>query len=152
MKLYEMQTIAEKNRKTLILAKCSYVCFAGGKVRFIKQEEVGAWGWCLYPFDGYFRALKDLDHESNDIAWCISADNIGETEVDADCITITDDDIIIKYVDIPVNEPLFIAASYDGKIVVESCYGDGYLVNGTKWYTCIEEALGEIEDYENNQD
>lgn len=152
MKLYEIQTIAEKNHKTLVLTKCSYICFAGGKIRYIRAKEVGAWGWCLYRFDKYFRALKDADHESNDINWCIDIDSISEIEVDADCITITDDDIIIKYVDIPVNEPLFIGASYDGKVIVESCYGDGYLVNGTKWYTCIEEAMSVIEDYEDNQD
>ena len=152
MKLYEIKTIAEKNHKCLVLADCSYVCFAGGKIRFIKQEEVGAWGWCLYPHDGYMNALQDLNHESNSVTWHINSDNIGDTEIDADCITITDDDIIVRYAELPVNEPLFIAASYDGKVVVESTYGDGFLMNGHKWYTCEEEAFGAIEDYENSQD
>jgi len=156
MKLYEIKTIAEKNRKTLILANCSYICFAGGKIRRVKQEDVNAWGWCLYPYHGYMEALTDLNHESHDVEWHIDSDNISDTEIDADCITITDDDIIIKYVELPVNEPMTLDTSFDGKVFVETCYGDGYIVhkaNGdTAWYTCEEEAMGYLEDYENNQD
>ena len=49
-----------------------------------------------------------------------------------------------------------VATSFDGKVVVEICYGDGYIVhkeNGdTTWYTCEEEAVGYLENYEDNQD
>ena len=156
MKLYEIQTIAEKNHKTLVFADCSYVCFAGGKVRFIKQEEVGVWGWYVNPYDQYMTALKDFYHESNDVQWHIDSNSISDTEIDADCITITDDDIIVKYAELPVNEPMTVAASFDGKVLIETCYGDGYIVhkeNGdTAWYTCEEEAMGYLEDYEDNQD
>lgn len=154
MKFYEIKSIAEKNRKCLVLANCSYVCFAGGKIRLVKQEEVGAWGWCLYPFDKYMEALKDLSHMSNDVEWRINSDNISDVEIDADCITITDDDIIVKYVELPVNEPMTVEVSFDSKVIVETCYGDGCIVhkeNGdTAWYTCEEEAVGYLEDYEDN--
>lgn len=154
MKLYEIQTIAEKNHKTLVLADCSYVCFAGGKVSFIKQEDVNAWGWYINPHDKYMTALKDFYYESNDIEWHIDIDSISDTEIDADDITITDNDIIVKYAELPVNEPMTVAVSFDGKVVIETCYGDGYIVhkeNGdTKWYTCEEEAMGYLEDYEDN--
>lgn len=156
MKFYEIKSIAEKNRKCLVLANCSYICFAGGKIRLVKQEEVGAWGWCLYPFDKYMEALKDVNHMSNDIEWRIDSDNISDVEIDADYITITDDDIIVKYVELPVNEPMTIEVSFDSKVIVETCYGDGYIVhkeNGdTAWYTCEEEAVGYLEDYEDNLD
>lgn len=156
MKFYEIKSIAEKNRKCLVLANCSYVCFAGGKIRLVKQEEVGARGWCLYPFDKYMEALKDLNHMSNDVEWRIDSDNISDVEIDADYITITDDDIIVKYVELPVNEPMTIEVSFDSKVIVETCYGDGYIVhkeNGdTAWYTCEEEAVGYLEDYEDNLD
>lgn len=156
MKFYEIKSIAEKNRKSLVLANCTYICFAGGKIRLVKKEDVGAWGWCLYPFDKYMEALTDINHMSNDVEWRIDSDNISDVEIDADYITITDDDIIIKYVELPVNEPMTIATSFDGKASVETCYGDGYIVhkvNGdTAWYTCEEEAVGYIEDYEDNLD
>lgn len=156
MKFYEIKSIAEKNHKSLVLANCSYICFAGGKIRHIKQEAVGAWGWYVNPRDKYMTALKDLSHESTYINWCIDSDNIWDTEIDADTITITDNDIIVRYAELPVNEPMRIAASYDDKVSVETCYGDGYIVhdeNGdTKWYTCENEAMGYLEDYENNQD
>ena len=156
MKFYEIKSIAEKNHKSLVLANCSYICFAGGRIRRVKQEGVGAWGWCLYPHDGYMVALSDINHESNDVEWRIDSDNISDVEIDADCITIKRDDIIVKYVELPVNEPMTIATSFDGKASVETCYGDGYIVhkvNGdTAWYTCEEEAVGYIEDYEDNQD
>lgn len=156
MKLYEMQIIAEKNCKSLILADCSYICFAGGKVRRIKTEDVGAWGWCLYCCDTFLVPLKDLSHESHNIEWYIDIDSISEIEVDADSITITDDDIIIKYVEIPVNEPVQVAASYDGKVTVNTCYGDGYIVHkqsgDTVWHYTEDDAMDYIKDYENNQD
>ena len=156
MKLCEIQTIAEKNRKALVFANCSYMCFAGGRVRSVKQEEVGAWGWYVNPHDRYMTALKDLNHESNDIEWHIDSYAVDSTEIDADCITITDDDIIVKYAELPVNEPMTVAVSFDGKVIIETCYGDGYIVhkeNGdTAWYTCEKEAMGYLEDYEDNQD
>ncbi len=156
MKFYEIKSIAEKNHKCLVLANCSYICFAGGKIRRVKQEDVNAWGWCLYPYNRYMEALTDLNHESNNVKWRIDSDNISDTEIDADCITITDDDIIVKYVELPVNEPMIIEVSFDSKVIVETCYGDGYIVhkeNGdTAWYTCEEEAVGYLEDYEENQD
>lgn len=156
MKLYEIQTVAEKNCKNLVLADCSYICYAGGKIRRVKQEDVGAWGWCLYLCDTFLVPLKDLDHEGNNIEWYIDIDSINEIEINAECITITDDDIIVKYAEIPINEPMQIAVSYDGKVTVETCYGDGYIVhkkNGkTVWHYCEDEAMGYIEDYENNQD
>ena len=157
MKFYEIKSIAEKNHKHLVLSNCSYICFAGGKIRRVKQEDVNAWGWCLYPYDKYMTALIDLNHESHDVEWRIDSDNISDIEIDADCIIITDDDdIIVKYVELPVNEPMTIAVSFDGKVVVETCYGDGYIVhkeNGdTAWYTCEEKAVGYLEDYEDNLD
>lgn len=155
MKFYEIKSIAEKNHKSLVLANCSYVCFAGGRVRYIKQKDVGAGGWCLYPHNRYMVALSDINHESNDIEWRINSDNISDVEIDADCITITDDDIIVKSVELPVNEPMTIVTSFDSKVFVETCCGDGYIVhkvNGdTVWCTCEEEAVGYIEDYEDNQ-
>lgn len=156
MKFYEIKSIAEKNRKCLVLANCSYVCYVGGTFHFIQPEDVGARGWCLYPFYKYMEALTDINHMSNDVEWRIDSDNISDVEIDADYITVTDDDIIVKYVELPVNEPMTVAASFDGKVVVETCYGDGYIVhkaNGdTTWYTCEEEAVGCIEDYEDNLD
>lgn len=155
MKFYEIKSIAEKNHKSLVFADCSYICFAGGRIRHIKQEVVGAWGWYMCPYDKYMTALKDLNHESTYINWCIDSESIWDTEIDADTITITDNDIIVRYAELPVNEPMRIAASYDDKVSVETCYGDGYIVhdeNGnTKWYACENEAMGYLEDYENNQ-
>ena len=125
-------------------------------VQSVKQEDVGAWGWCLYPYDKYMVALSNLSHESNDIQWRINSEIIWDTEIDADAIIITDDDIIVKYAELPVNEPITVTTSFDGKVIVETCYGDGYIVhkeNGdTAWYTCEEEAVGYLEDYEDNQD
>lgn len=156
MKFYEIKSIAEKNHKCLVLTDCSYICFAGGRIRHIKQEVVDAWGWYMCPYDKYMTALADLNRESNDVQWRIDSDNISDTEIDADTITITDNDIIVRCAELPVNEPMTIATSYDGKVVVKTCYGDGYLVKDeigyTTWYTCEEEAMEYLEEYEANQD
>lgn len=158
MKLKELQTIANSNWKTLTLADVHYMDYSGGKTRLVPQEEVGAWGWYINKGDKYFTALQDLRHDSNNVLWEIDSEAIADVEVNADYVLLDDehDDVIIKYITLPVNRPEVVAASRDGKVTISTTYGDGYIVdygdNSENWFTDYKDAQAEIDEYDDYED